>query len=167
MRWLKTTTLALALAALAIGVEGASPISTDTDWKCLEDCLQCARADGATAHELRLKCLDLRWKIAEQGGIPQWDGEQLLDVADSVCGAEPLDPESRALLAKLNYWEQAYGETSVSPEWRDRRFSLGEERAAIEGYVRQLRERGIRVALDCDEGLWKVVAGDESGKLQK
>lgn len=167
MRWMMTTALALALATVAMGAEGACPISEDVEWKCLEDCLQRARSEGASACELRRKCLDLRWKIAEQGGIPQWDGEQLQDVADSLCGAEPLAPEARALLAMLNYWEQAYGETSIPPEWLDRWASLGEEQGAIEGYVRQLRERGIRVALDSDAGFWKVVTGDELGKLQK
>ena len=159
--------LALAVAAGTIGTVGAGGIPEATDWKSLEDCLLRARSEGASAYELRRKCLDLRWEIAEQGGIPQWDGEQLRDVADSVCGAGSLDSEARALLAKLNYWEQAYGETSIPPEWLDRGFCVGEQQAAIEGYVRQLQERGIRVALDGDAGLWKVVPGDESGKFQK
>ena len=162
-----TTALALAVAAVAMGAEGACPISEDAEWKCLEDCLQRARSEGASACELRRKCLDLRWTIAERGGIPQWNGEQLRDVADSVCGAGPLDSEARALLAKLNYWEQAYGETSIPPELLERWFFLGEEQAAIEGYVRQLQERGIRVALDGEAGLWKVVFADETGTFQK
>lgn len=132
-----------------------------SDWEQLQRDLR--EADGLgdrPAWELRRIGLEMRWRIAEQGCIPQWDGTQLRDVADSLCGAAKLDEEERRLLAKLNYWEQAFGLYSIPPEFRGRMASLGEERAAIEWYVRQLEKKSVRVELDTDDGLWKV--GEET-----
>ena len=133
-----------------------------SDWERLQEDLRAAQSgtDGHAARELKWVDLDLRWRIAENGGIPKWDGTQLLDASDIVCGTVQVDDEARKMLAKLNYWEQAYGLSSIPPELKDR-MVVGEERAAMECYVADLEKKGIRVVLDLDAGLWKV-AGEDS-----
>ena len=130
-----------------------------SDWEQLQVDLQAKQNEctGNSPQELKWIDLELRWTIAEAGGIPKWDGTQLLDASDTVCGLAKVDDDAKIMLAKLNYWEQAYGQSSIQPELRNRRFSLGEERAAIAHYIGQLAEKGINVELDWDEGLWKVV----------
>ena len=112
---------------------------------------------GASECDLKWIALELRWKIAEQGGIPKWDGTRLLDASGRVCGRRDLEPAIRVLLAKLNYWERAYGMSSIPPGYRGKTLSTGEERAAMARYIEALRDKGIPVALDADEGLWKVL----------
>ena len=130
-------------------------------WEHLQMALQDAQENRTDNSSLQLNRigLELRWAIAEQGGVPKWDGEKLTNVTVSICKAEELDFEAKQLLAKLNYWEQAYGTTSILAECREN-WARGEEDAAIALYVQQLAERGIHVALDLDEGLWIVINDD-------
>lgn len=132
-------------------------------WEQLQMALQNAQEnrDGNSSLQLNRIGLELRWAIAEQGGIPKWDGEKLTNVSVGICRAAELDFDAKRLLAKLNYWEQAYGTTSILPEGREN-LARGEEDAAIALYVQQLAERGIHVALDLDEGLWIVIKDDDN-----
>ena len=147
----------LALLSLAGGVNGAVRNPDETDGKLadsisdrarLQAALRTAQEENPGASECDLKwiALELRWKIAEQGGIPQWDGTRLLDASGRVCGRTDSDPAIRVLLAKLNYWERAYGTSSTPPGDRGRPASTGEERAAMARYIAELRDKGIHVA---------------------
>lgn len=134
-------------------------------WERIQDALQRAQKEhgGNSPCSLKETSLEWRWQIAEQGRIPKWDGKKLTDVSGSICGATQLDADAKRLLAKLNYWEQAFGESSYPPELRRVMASSGEERGAIAMYVRELGKKGIFVELDYDEGLWRVV-GDENAE---
>jgi len=113
-------------------------------------------SDGLASGTKR-EILDARWKIAERGGVPKWDGKQWIDVADIACGDAKADWTVRRLIAELNYWELAYGRTAVPPELRGR-MTMGEANAAIARYVGELRDMGVCVELDSDAGFWKAVS---------
>lgn len=102
------------------------------------------------------KFLDLRWRIAERGGIVKWNGREWEEVSELVSGRVDPDTRAKRLLAGLNYWEQEYGRSSRPPELRER-MADGEARAAIETYLAQLRVMDLPVALDLELGLWRVV----------
>jgi hypothetical protein len=102
------------------------------------------------------KFLDLRWRIAERGGIVKWNGREWEDVSALVSGRADPDARAKRLLAELNYWEQEYGRSSRPPELRER-MADGEARAVIGTYLAQLRVMDLPVALDLELCLWRVV----------
>jgi hypothetical protein len=114
-------------------------------------------SDGLTSGTRR-EILDARWKIAERGGVPKWDGKQWIDVAGIACGDAGADETVRRLIAELNYWELAYGRTALPPDLR-KKTVRGEADAAIARYVGELRDMGVGVELDPDAGFWKTVPG--------